>query len=792
MKLFNLAFFLLFIQLITAQSKFIIQIRDKESLPVIGAYGSIFNVKDTNQKYYQVSDTAGLLVFSVKASQQYKLTVEYVGYKTYQTILNPGSKNKLLIILSEDAQSLNGVTVVASRPLLRQEEDKTIVDPEVLAGSSVNAYEMMEKIPGVFVDGDGNIYLNGTQQSTIYINGREQKLSSADIATMLKNLSPSSIEKIEIIRTASAKYDAATGGGIVNIILKKGIKIGRTGNLNISANQGKYGLASVGLTINDHNGTKSSYFNFNLFTRKAFDEINSTRILSDASQLKQHNYTLNPGNGAFIRYGLGNETKKKIELNYDGWAHYFQGKSIAENNSDLLNGTSSLFQNLNQTTNAQKNLILSQEFTAKKNLDTLGSNLTGSFNYTYQYRTYDQSIHSIFLNAPAALYEGNGDFNANRNNLDAKLDLLKKYPGHFTLEAGWKTSIQFFTNKVNFFDQINSQEVFNAKRSNQYNYHEGIHAAYVQTTKTFGSFILKTGLRAENTNMYGHQLTGMDTTFKINRTDLFPYVYFSKGLMKIANYDIRAFIIGRRTITRPVYDYLNPGVQYLEQFLYQTGNPGLRPQFMNTYEFNISARDYPIFAIGRNYIHDIFTNVVYQDKTDPNISVRTFDNIGNNRETYLRLLGALPPGGKYFFVVSGQYSLNDYTGLYENKPIQFKRGTWTIFTMHEIKLDPISKLQLGGFIRTKGQQQFYELGDFGSMFANISRYFMDKKLQITLNAQDIFYTNKNTFAINQGNIHAFGNRRSDTRRVGFNLRYSFGLKKKEESNNPFNIDTNVN
>ena len=123
-----------------------------------------------------------------------------------------------------------GVTVVASRPLLRQEEDKTIVDPEVLAAAGVNAYEMMEKIPGVFVGGDGNIYLNGTSNPRLY--NEEQKLSRfADIATIsLKIFHHRQHRKIEIIRTASAKYDAATGGGIVNIILKKGIKIGRTGN----------------------------------------------------------------------------------------------------------------------------------------------------------------------------------------------------------------------------------------------------------------------------------------------------------------------------------------------------------------------------------------------------------------------------------------------------------------------------------------------------------------------------------------------------------------------------------
>src|SRR5215217_5824692 len=100
---------------------------------------------------------------------------------------------------------------------------------------------MLEKTPGLFVDQDGNIYLSSTTPATVYINGREQKMSAADMATLLKNLPPTAIASIEILRTPSAKYDASGSGGIVNIILKKGVKIGLTGSVTTGLNQGKYG-----------------------------------------------------------------------------------------------------------------------------------------------------------------------------------------------------------------------------------------------------------------------------------------------------------------------------------------------------------------------------------------------------------------------------------------------------------------------------------------------------------------------------------------------------------------------
>src|SRR4028118_1092556 len=116
---------------------------------------------------------------------------------------------------------------------MRQEDDKTIVDPENLAASSTNAFEILEKTPGLFVDQDGNVYLSSTTPARIYINGREQRMSTADIATMLKSLPPNSIASIEILRTPSAKYDANGGGGIVNVVLKKGVRIGLTGSANV-------------------------------------------------------------------------------------------------------------------------------------------------------------------------------------------------------------------------------------------------------------------------------------------------------------------------------------------------------------------------------------------------------------------------------------------------------------------------------------------------------------------------------------------------------------------------------
>jgi iron complex outermembrane recepter protein len=198
----------------------------------------------------------------------------------------------------------------------------------------------------------------------------------------------------------------------------------------------------------------------------------------------------------------------------------------------------------------------------------------------------------------------------------------------------------------------------------------------------------------------------------------------------------------------------------------------------------------PLLAFGRNYADGIFENVVYQDPKNPLISYRTYDNLGKNTETYFKLLGGIPPGKVYFFVAGAQYNYNDYQGNFDNKPFGFKRGSWTFFTYHSLKIDKRTNFTLNGFMKVNGQMQFYELEDFGGLNFSLNRQFLDRKLIVSMNLNDAFFTLKNQYTLNQGGINATGSRITDTRRFGINARYNFGIRKKERGENMFNFDPN--
>jgi hypothetical protein len=758
-----------------------ISVKDKNKEPLMGATVQLIRAGDS-LTLNEVTDIEGAASFKNIEPAIYTIYTNYIGFKeNVSTIRMEKRAYQRDILMEESALDLGEVTIVAKRPLIRQEDDKMIIDPEPLAGSSMSTLEVLEKTPGLFVDQDGNIFLNSASPAIVYINGREQRMSAQDIASVLRSLPPGSIQKIEVLRTPSAKYDAASSGGIVNVVLKKGVKIGRNGSVNSSMNQGQYGNQSVGFNLN-HGGEKhASYLNINYLKRDGLDELNSSRDGSLGTSIIQNARTRTPGTQAFLGFGYNKEFRKAWNINADTRINLNGNQSDAENLTRIQSAENQLLsKNLNIINNDNQFLSVNQDFGLNVKKDSTGfewdSKLSLSYNRNHAAQFYNSSFSSPF----SRIIEGNGDAIQKRKFLLTQSDVTMNLPWLIKMESGFKGTFQQFNSAADYFIKANSLNKVDPLRTNAFQYTEYITAAYVQFSKSLpGNLRVKSGLRAESTYMNGKQNIPFDTSFLIQRLDFFPYLYVSRPIVKIAGYELNAFLIYRRTLNRPDYQNLNPAIRYIDQYFYETGNPALKPQFTDNIEANISFDNMPIFAIGRNYISDIFSNVVYQDEGNPDVLVRTFDNVGKNKETYFRLIAAIPPGGKYFFVVGSQYNLTEYDGLYENKPLTFRRGSWRFFTFHQIKLFKETKINLSGFLILRGQQNFYELKTFGQLNVSINQSFLNKKLVLSLNGNDVLRTMVTQFSLQQGNVFTRGDRYSDNQRIGLNLRYAFGIQKKE-------------
>ncbi len=765
------------------QVKATFRIIDRDSIPIPFAQIQVIGTPDSvTERFGDIADSTGRVAFTLTQGHRYIARVHAINYKpSIKNILIIGDHPAFVMVAETDTKSLKDVQITAKRPLLRQEDDKTIVDPEELAASSTNAYDIMEKIPGIYVDQDGSIYISSTTPATIYINGREQKMSNTDVASLLKSLPPNSIEKIEIMRTPSSKFDASSSGGIVNVVLKKGVHIGLTGNTNAGMNQGTYGNQFAGFTLNNSNGIFSTSFSLQASARATGEQLNTNRKFAPDSMLVQKAYTKYPGSTYYGSYSIGYTPDKKWDINYDGRISINQNSGNTNTASGMQRAdVDTAFADFNTgLNNNTHNVNINQGLSARYKIDTQGSEWSADFSYNYLPSTTTQHYETDYTQPILPTVSGNGDLHSNYQYLSFKSDIVKKLPLKSQVEAGIKTTNVWFDNNTAYTITYRDTTKSDLLRSNIYNYDEHIYAAYAQASKNFAGILIKAGARLEHTEMNGHQIEPKDTSFKVNRTDLFPYVYISRKVMSIKGYELRGYLIYRRTISRPSYDYLNPFPKYVDQFLSEVGNPSLRPQFTKNYEANISVDERPLFAFGYNDMTDIFSQVVYPSATNPLQTYRTWDNLGRNREYYARGLGILPPGKTYFGLLGVQYNSSNYDGQYNGAPLTYKHESWMLFTYQTLKLSKLTMVVLNGFVRFKSQVQFYELSTFGSLNLSINHQFLQKKLKATLSVTDMFLTNNNQFTIDQGAIHATGLRKGDTRRFGFNVSYNFGVRKKE-------------
>ena len=385
------------------------------SASVLQAYAqdTPVTIKIINQKKEPVAfaTVSGFAKFNLAKNSQYTIYISSVNNLPIEKgISTSGNQTSFSFTAEPLGKTLETAIVTSKKPLMKQEDDKLIVDPENLVEASTSGYEVIEKTPGLFVDQDGNIYISSMTPATVQINGRDMKMSAADMATMLKNLPPNSISKIEIIKTPSARYDASSGGGIVNVVLKKGVKIGLTGSINSGLQQGVYGNQFIGFNLNNNTGTKTSYLNFNYGRRNSYEKIITNRIFNTDSILRQEAFTKYPGTSIYTAFGITWALGKKWELTYDGSLNYnnFHNRSQNDNTIEKISTAQVLSNSINNVNNDGYSLSLGSGFETKYKIDSLGSEWTNDTYFTHTNNNSDQNFSTNYYFPLVRFFAGGG------------------------------------------------------------------------------------------------------------------------------------------------------------------------------------------------------------------------------------------------------------------------------------------------------------------------------------------------------------------------------------------------
>ncbi len=712
-----------------------------------------------------ITDKDGLFTVENVPPVQYRLKAHFIGYKPFfKEGINMAGRTKLdvgEIHLSANIVETEGVKVEAEKDIVSYEIDKKVINlKESDAAKGATAAEALEKVPSVRMDIDGNIYLRGSQNFTLLVDGKPTMMSAKDL---LQQLPAESLQSIEIITNPSAKYDPDGVSGILNLITKSDELSGFSGLLNMtSATRDKY---SASLNSNYRNSVYSTNMAFSYNSRRMHPVSDFMRetVTNDTTFLVKSlmnrtyfskGYNLRGGGDYYINDN--NTLQLQVDYGYFGFdrimpTEYSEWNSFNEDRSYFKNDDLYI---------VDGNYI-SSYLNYEINLNDAGQKISTNFLYSYwqadaegsSARSESNQGHSEIVDL---LRKNKSATEADGTNLRYKIDYTLPFEEIGKIEAGAQSD--YFVKGSDFIyqDFDTSQEVWNINNnySNESDYDHYINSLYLTyTDQIIEDLGFMVGLRGEHFQRNLHQITtGQD--FDFDQFNLFPSAHLTWTMSQVrqlqASYSRRVY--------RPDHRQLNPYPDFVDEYYISQGNPNLKPQFTDSYELNY--RDgFGKFFISLETYYRQTNNLIGRTMTllPDNRILLTSDN---NDKDYLYggeiSVNATPFDWLRFYVAGNYYSYNlvekdDFGGTDTRQTnVADLNGMATVY------FSKSTVLQLNGYysgprIITDGEQE-----EVFIMSASIRQDFFNRSLSLLFNVRDIFSTGDYVFDNRTLNLHSYG------------------------------------
>ena len=341
-----------------------------------------------------IAEMDGSFRIKTPAKGPYLLKVSGLGYLPIQTavfeVTGPSfSKDFGKLQLKPDVKTLKEVTVQGMRPTIRTEADKMVVSVEGTAlASGSTAYEVLEKSPGVWVDQDGNIRLNGKAGVMVMINGRQSYLSGKELQNLLQSMSAENIKDLEIITNPSSKYDAEGTSGIININLKKNQDFGMSGSVYAGYQYNNLHTYATGGDISYKNGKWSTTASLDLPRRMRYRDMDMKRVFNkegEISTFDQEGYEETERLAPALRLGTDYELNDKHSIGGMANLYYNDNRNLFRTDSWLRDGNAAndmFINSVNKINSDYRNGTFNVHYSGK--LDTVGTTLSAADLYIVQ------------------------------------------------------------------------------------------------------------------------------------------------------------------------------------------------------------------------------------------------------------------------------------------------------------------------------------------------------------------------------------------------------------------------
>ncbi len=692
-----------------------------------------------------VTDASGIFTIKKLPFGIYKLEISFIGY---QPLVKEGitlSKNKSeidlgKILLNLDSETLSTVEVVGNKPAVRYELDKKIIDVSNLnTAASQTALEVLETVPSVTVDIDGNVSLRGSSSFTLLIDGQP---TSLDVQDALKTIPASTIKDIEIITNPSAKYDAEGTSGFINIIMKKNQLEGLSALIN--ANGGNY---------NNYGGNAILDFNTNKFGITAGGNMRNMNHPAELTSIRRT--TINQQTREISSTGphtrQHNIRAANLELTFRP-----NPRNIFIVTGKLMRFT--MLTALNIPLTEKLNGNIHSETVTKERTDRLFHNKNVGLNYQYLI----QGNKKHYLQAKVFINNFDGDEDGRTNYFEK--DSNVQFGGTRNTEIGPSNLRRFNLDYSNTFENGNklelgsqfqfgkSYDITHAYRystlsqkmeevdslATNVDYNRDIFSAYSIFGGQKEKFTYQIGLRAEQTNR-NVSINGHKTSTNIKRLDWFPSVHTSyqlaESIQMMANYS--------RRISRPRSWFLEPFFTWRDAYNIRQGNPDLLPQYIDSYELGF-IKDFKKGSISTELYHRTTHNLINRVKSvySPSVFLTRPENVGTDFSTGLEV--AL--NNKLFKWWKSNLSLNAFNyiikGELNDEVYENNSNSWTLRWSNNFYLPKDFNFQVVTKYNSKIATAQGITNSFFTSDISLKKQFFDSKLTAILQGSNIFSTSQ--------------------------------------------------
>ncbi len=563
----------------------------------------------------------------------FRLRIESIGvttkYLTVAITADTPDKNMGNIKIAASETTLKTVNIVGEKTAMELKVDKKVFNVEKnITSAGGNATDVLQNVPSVSVDVDGNVSLRGKSGVTILIDGKPATLLGSDVTSALQSLPASSIENVEVISNPSAKYDASGTTGIINIVTKKDGRLGINGNLTLGAGTRDKYNGNFGLNV--RKGKWTAFMNSSLRINNTFNDVITDRkdMVADANgnTKSYHTFEHVPRhfNGSFNSIGATYDPNKynsftiteninKMGFGYNDYSVY----SVYNNPNQA--GSAALQQTRYSIANGGPFSVSSaidykHKFKKKdEELSIDGTYAVTTVSRENSYHTYNDNYagidpnYHIYQSAPGS--GGNSTFNAWADYTNPMLTKNGKFG------AGVKTQLYWFnSHNTPIIDSVvTGKEVVDSALLIRYDYTQQIHAAYVNWSDQLDKFSYQLGLRAEDAEYSGTNEGREVTKLKNSFFNFFPSAFVS---YQMANQQSIYLNYSRRT-NRPNFFQLLPYKDLSNPSTVSTGNPALDPEFIDNIEFSYNRLDKKgnnlIFSAYFQYTQNLIERFVYSD-----------------------------------------------------------------------------------------------------------------------------------------------------------------------------------